>query len=126
MSLHLDLHLHLEMHLHPQKHLHREMHFQRDRVHAAPETVKTQDADFRPMPTTPPGWGKNYSATGSGTRVARVRAEYPNQLDYSGWWLIAAWQSRRPDLKWCFGGGPLFRGAGVFQEQAAPPKESES
>ena len=25
-----------------------------------------------------------YSATGSRTRVARVRAEYPNQLDYSG------------------------------------------
>ena len=27
--------------------------------------------------------GKN-SATGTRTRVARVRAEYPNQLDYSG------------------------------------------
>ena len=26
----------------------------------------------------------NYSATGTRTRVARVRAEYPNQLDYSG------------------------------------------
>ena len=25
-----------------------------------------------------------YSATGTRTRVARVRAEYPNQLDYSG------------------------------------------
>ena len=29
-----------------------------------------------------------YSATGTRTRVARVRAEYPNQLDYSG--LVAA------------------------------------
>ena len=28
--------------------------------------------------------GKNHSATGTRTRVARVRAEYPNQLDYSG------------------------------------------
>ena len=27
---------------------------------------------------------KNHSATGTRTRVARVRAEYPNQLDYSG------------------------------------------
>ena len=27
---------------------------------------------------------KRYSATGTRTRVARVRAEYPNQLDYSG------------------------------------------
>ena len=26
------------------------------------------------------------SATGTRTRVARVRAEYPNQLDYSGFW----------------------------------------
>ena len=28
--------------------------------------------------------GESYSATGTRTRVARVRAEYPNQLDYSG------------------------------------------
>ena len=30
------------------------------------------------------------SATGTQTRVARVRAEYPNQLDYSGvgWWIL--------------------------------------
>ena len=28
-------------------------------------------------------WAKN-SATGTRTRVARVRAEYPNQLDYGG------------------------------------------
>ena len=27
---------------------------------------------------------RSYSATGTRTRVARVRAEYPNQLDYSG------------------------------------------
>ena len=27
---------------------------------------------------------KKHSATGTRTRVARVRAEYPNQLDYSG------------------------------------------
>ena len=33
------------------------------------------------------------SATGTRTRVARVRAEYPNQLDYSGSWLrsVAFW-----------------------------------
>jgi hypothetical protein len=30
------------------------------------------------------------SATGSRTRVARVRAEYPNQLDYSGFWRCGA------------------------------------
>ena len=31
-----------------------------------------------------------HSATGTRTRVARVRAEYPNQLDYSGfcWFTI--------------------------------------
>ena len=29
-------------------------------------------------------WKVNSSATGTWTRVARVRAEYPNQLDYSG------------------------------------------
>ena len=28
--------------------------------------------------------GLENSATGTRTRVARVRAEYPNQLDYSG------------------------------------------
>ena len=33
--------------------------------------------------STPQGRGKN-SATGTRTRDARVRAEYPNQLDYSG------------------------------------------
>ena len=27
------------------------------------------------------------SATGTRTRVARVRAEYPDQLDYSGFWV---------------------------------------
>ncbi len=31
-----------------------------------------------------PSW--KYSATGTRARVARVRAEYPNQLDYSGFW----------------------------------------
>ena len=30
------------------------------------------------------------SATGTRARVARVRAEYPSQLDYSGCWLQAA------------------------------------
>jgi hypothetical protein len=30
------------------------------------------------------GWALYNSATGTRTRVARVRAEYPNQLDYSG------------------------------------------
>ena len=28
------------------------------------------------------------SATGTRTRVARVRAEYPNQLDYSGYEVL--------------------------------------
>ena len=31
-----------------------------------------------------------YSATGTRARVARVRAEYPSQLDYSGFWMAAA------------------------------------
>ena len=30
------------------------------------------------------------SATGARTRVARVRAEYPGQLDYSGFWYPLA------------------------------------
>ena len=30
------------------------------------------------------GFSSKNSATGTRTRVARVRAEYPNQLDYSG------------------------------------------
>ena len=34
-----------------------------------------------------------YSATGTPTRVARVRAEYPNQLDYSGVEKIRRWHS---------------------------------
>ena len=33
------------------------------------------------------------SATGTRTRVARVRAEYPNQLDYSGFWQKLAQSS---------------------------------
>ena len=33
---------------------------------------------------------RKHSATGTRARVARVRPEYPNQLDYSGWW-------RRPE-----------------------------
>ena len=38
-----------------------------------------------------PAWRQqnNNSATGTRTRVARVRAEYPNQLDYSGMWQNA-------------------------------------
>ena len=38
--------------------------------------------------------GQN-SATGTRTRVARVRAEYPNQLDYSGFWHKAVAVSGR-------------------------------
>ena len=30
------------------------------------------------------------SATGTQTRDARVRAEYPDQLDYSGFWVVDA------------------------------------
>ena len=30
------------------------------------------------------------SATGTRTRVARVRAEYPDELDYSGTWFVLA------------------------------------
>ena len=37
--------------------------------------------------------GSKASATGTWTRVARVRAEYPNQLDYSG---IDAWTHLEP------------------------------
>ena len=32
------------------------------------------------------GYRKKNSTTGTRTRVARVKAEYPNQLDYSGFW----------------------------------------
>ena len=35
----------------------------------------------RPLPKA---WEVKNSATGTRTRVAQVRAEYPNQLDYSG------------------------------------------
>ena len=31
-----------------------------------------------------------HSATGTRTRVARVRAEYPNQLDYSGFCSLSS------------------------------------
>ena len=46
----------------------------RDRVHmeSSQNIYKTQHSENK------------YSATGTRTRVARVRAEYPNQLDYSG------------------------------------------
>ena len=33
------------------------------------------------------------SATETRTRVARVRAEYPNQLDYSGFWHSVDWHA---------------------------------
>ena len=39
-------------------------------------------------------------ATGTRTRVARVRAEYPNQLDYSG---LAMALKMRVLLQTCFG-----------------------
>ena len=41
-----------------------------------------------------PWWGEpsiENSATGTRTRVARVRAEYPNQLDYGGHVDMASW-----------------------------------
>ena len=46
------------------------------------------------------------SATGTRTRVARVRAEYPNQLDYSGsvcmfgifFWPVSS--EHRPKMRW--------------------------
>ena len=38
------------------------------------------------------GRGFENSATGTRTRVARVRAEYPSQLDYSGSDHSAVWQ----------------------------------
>ncbi len=45
---------------------------------------------------------KKHSATGTRTRVARVRAEYPNQLDYSGYGGptpgARAWLINRPTL----------------------------
>ena len=43
------------------------------------------------VPSPCPQMSCQCSATGTRTRVARVRAEYPNQLDYSG--LIASWCS---------------------------------
>ena len=39
------------------------------------------------------GWALYNSATGTRTRVARVRAEYPNQLDYSG--VVSCWRPLR-------------------------------
>ena len=39
--------------------------------------------------------GNTNSATGTRTRVARVRAEYPNQLDYSGSCNVFADSSRQ-------------------------------
>ena len=36
------------------------------------------------------------SATGTRTRVAQVRAEHPNQLDYSGFWLWGEAVTTRP------------------------------
>ena len=36
------------------------------------------------------GGGAQTSATGTRTRVTRVRAEYPSQLDYSGFWKASS------------------------------------
>ena len=47
------------------------------------------------------GWEK-ISATGTRTRVARVRAEYPNQLDYSG---VCCDNASEIELKSCYVSG---------------------
>ena len=42
--------------------------------------------------------GQSYSATGTRTRVARVRAEYPNQLDYSG--VVNKIENHTINIRW--------------------------
>ena len=55
-----------------------------------------------------------HSATGTRTRVARVRAEYPNQLDYSGFWQIA-----NPEKRNCqkYGKQNAFRDIAVAKKK---------
>ena len=61
--------------------------FQRRSGSGAPESLPTMLAAIQTIPSPcplPTGALMNNSATGTRTRVARMRAEYPNQLDYSG------------------------------------------
>ena len=61
--------------------------FQRRSGSGAPESLPTMRAAIQTIPSPcplPTGALMNNSTTGTRTRVARVRAEYPNQLDYSG------------------------------------------
>ena len=46
------------------------------------------DASLVRKATTLSNRRRENSATGTRTRVARVRAECPNQLDYSGFWML--------------------------------------
>ena len=59
------------------------------KIHSAkrPGGVEMHISAQTPKPLAGPNeHAKRNSATGTRTRVARVRAEYPDQLDYSGWW----------------------------------------
>ena len=46
--------------------------------------TRTKNTKYHPTQEYFTAWNGILSATGTRTRVARVRAEYPNQLDYSG------------------------------------------
>ena len=53
------------------------------------------------------------SATGTRTRVARVRAEYPGQLDYSGCWISNPEKEYR---------GDAFRSLNLAADRAVIPQ----
>ena len=48
-------------------------------------------AFFRGPFSTPTATKRKFSVAGTRTRVSRVRAEYPNQLDYNGFWSRVAY-----------------------------------
>ena len=56
---------------------------------------RTDKKEMRLRPSTPPTHHAQTSATGTRTWVARVRAEYPNQLDYSGSWRVKKYERQR-------------------------------
>jgi extradiol dioxygenase family protein len=68
-SIYLYIHTHTHAHTHTHTHTHTNAHTHRHAPLHDGHPATTAQID---------------SATGTRTRVARVRAEYPNQLDYSG------------------------------------------
>ena len=65
---------------------------------------------------------EKHSATGTRTRVARVRAEYPNQLDYSGVVILVDRHSRL-DFK---GHGPVTATSQTCLSDQIPNASAES